>query len=360
MSGGPEAEGLDINDDQTTVDNGDDDAPVEEQPPTPIPVAPVITTQPLSQTVTVGDPFSLTVVAMGTAPLSYQWFKNSTSLGASHSAATEGAAEAQLSDAGDYYVVVTNAAGSVSSAVATVTTTEPVPSGGLASPTNTKRPIGTLYDKKGFWEYLPKDYGGSVPRPLLVFFHGLGEDGSGSDTDLNKVSTWGPPQLIAEGDWPVDRPFVVLSPQQQSGCPSADDVHDFLEFALEHYDVDTSRVYVTGLSCGAIGLASYFAKYGSDAITAAVLIAGDITPAWNAQGCDLVAEMPLWVFHGDADNTVSYAGDHATVPKLQFCMPVAQVSYTIYPGVDHIESWVITYDLSAGHDIYTWMMAFTR
>src|SRR5205809_1062152 len=40
--------------------------------------APSITTQPASQTVTVGQTATFTVVATGTAPLSYAWRKNGT------------------------------------------------------------------------------------------------------------------------------------------------------------------------------------------------------------------------------------------------------------------------------------------
>src|SRR5260370_4556771 len=39
----------------------------------PAPVAPAITTQPANQTVTAGQTATFTVVAGGTAPLSYQW-----------------------------------------------------------------------------------------------------------------------------------------------------------------------------------------------------------------------------------------------------------------------------------------------
>src|SRR5207249_2774894 len=45
------------------------------------PVAPTITTQPTSQTVTAGQRATFTVTATGTAPLSYQWQKNGTTIG---------------------------------------------------------------------------------------------------------------------------------------------------------------------------------------------------------------------------------------------------------------------------------------
>src|SRR5439155_1723106 len=43
-------------------------------------VAPSITTQPASQTVTAGQTATFTVVAAGTAPLTYQWKKNGTAI----------------------------------------------------------------------------------------------------------------------------------------------------------------------------------------------------------------------------------------------------------------------------------------
>src|SRR4029077_20201824 len=43
---------------------------------TPAPVAPLITTQPTSQTITAGQTATFSVTASGTAPLGYQWLKN--------------------------------------------------------------------------------------------------------------------------------------------------------------------------------------------------------------------------------------------------------------------------------------------
>src|SRR5207253_6083338 len=49
-------------------------------------VAPTITTQPASQTVSTGQTATFTVTATGTAPLSYQWQKNGTAIGAATTA----------------------------------------------------------------------------------------------------------------------------------------------------------------------------------------------------------------------------------------------------------------------------------
>jgi predicted Zn-dependent protease len=73
---------------------------------------PVITSQPVSATVTVGGTVSFTVVATGAA--SYQWFFGGSIIsGATSSSYT--VSNAQAANAGSYFVTVTNAAGSVNS-----------------------------------------------------------------------------------------------------------------------------------------------------------------------------------------------------------------------------------------------------
>lgn len=92
---------------------------------------PVIVTPPADKSVVVGDTVSLSVVAGGSAPFSYQWRKNGSPL-TDVDGQIAGAATAvltltgvQLADAGDYTVVVTNAIDSVSSAAAALTVSAP-------------------------------------------------------------------------------------------------------------------------------------------------------------------------------------------------------------------------------------------
>ena len=82
--------------------------------------SPVIAQQPASTNVPVGDPVTFSVSATGTAPLQYQWQKNGIVInGATGSAYTINSA--QLSDSGDYGVMITNIAGLVTSNVAVLT-----------------------------------------------------------------------------------------------------------------------------------------------------------------------------------------------------------------------------------------------
>lgn len=97
-------------------------------PETTSPVAPMITAQPQSRTVRVGGvaPFTVLVSVSSSTPLFYQWRFDGTNLaGATANAYTR--TNAQLADAGDYTVVVTNAGGSVTSTVATLTVLNPPP-----------------------------------------------------------------------------------------------------------------------------------------------------------------------------------------------------------------------------------------
>ncbi|MBN1491558.1 MAG: immunoglobulin domain-containing protein [Phycisphaerae bacterium] len=90
------------------------------------PFPPAITLDPVSQEVLVGSPVSFTVAAAGTEPLSYQWQKNSVDLSddgriSGSTTPTLTINPTQGADSGDYRCVVTNAHGSDTSAVATLT-----------------------------------------------------------------------------------------------------------------------------------------------------------------------------------------------------------------------------------------------
>jgi DNA/RNA endonuclease G (NUC1) len=87
-------------------------------------------------TVLAGQPASFSVVATGTAPLTYQWRKDGTPVSGATSA-TYPISSAQSADAGTYTVVVTNSAGSVTSNGAALTVNAlPTAPGISAQPTS--------------------------------------------------------------------------------------------------------------------------------------------------------------------------------------------------------------------------------
>jgi hypothetical protein len=81
---------------------------------------PVITAPPVSQAVTVGSPAAFSVTNSGTAPFTYQWFRGTKPVtAATNSVYSIG--NVTTNYAGGYFVVINNFAGSVTSAVASLT-----------------------------------------------------------------------------------------------------------------------------------------------------------------------------------------------------------------------------------------------
>ena len=84
---------------------------------------PHITVQPASQNAAVGGAVTFTVVAVGSAPLKYQWFCNGGAIAGATSASFT-LNNVSLLQAGTYAVVVSNIGGSATSAAATLTVSQ--------------------------------------------------------------------------------------------------------------------------------------------------------------------------------------------------------------------------------------------
>ena len=87
----------------------------------PAPMAPAITTQPSSQTVPPGQTATFTVVATGTAPLSYQWQKNGANIAAATSPSYTTPVTTTADTGSTFVVVVSNGVGTATSNTATLT-----------------------------------------------------------------------------------------------------------------------------------------------------------------------------------------------------------------------------------------------
>jgi len=88
--------------------------------------APVISLQPSSQTVTVPNSAVFSAAATGTAPMSYQWMRNGLSISGASGPTYTTPATSTSDNGAAFSVVIRNAAGSVTSAAATLSVA-PVP-----------------------------------------------------------------------------------------------------------------------------------------------------------------------------------------------------------------------------------------
>ena len=151
---------------------------------------------------------------------------------------------------------------------------------------------------------LPEGYsktGDAVP--LILFLHG--GDGSNTKHHPKKYAT-------SVG---LSFPFMVVAPQCSRGCSWASvDYEALLGEVLRDYNVDQTRVYVTGYSMGGYGTWSAISKY-PELFTAAVPIAGggNTSTVCNAK------KVAIWAFHGDKDSITPYSGSQKLIEKLKGC-----------------------------------------
>jgi poly(3-hydroxybutyrate) depolymerase len=231
----------------------------------------------------------------------------------------------------------------------------------------TLHPAGTVPRAPlGYVEYEPPNaFDADAPAPpLLVFLHGSGESGDGDASSLTALFATGLPRVLSTDNWPEDRPFVVLAPQfgpTQEMCTDPGLIDMFLRFAVRHYPVDRTRVYLTGLSCGAFGAWDYLGMHTNERVAAAVLFSGDGHYAFELAGCDL-GRVPIWAIHGGADLNVDPNGSIDPITDLNACTdpPPVDARLNVYPGVGHAV-WQPFYDGSKRDvDIYAWMLGYTN
>jgi Ig-like domain-containing protein len=151
-------------------------------------IGPSISTQPVSLTVSNGASASFSVTAGGSAPLSYQWRKGtSTILAATNS--TYSIATVTTNDAASYSVVITNSAGSITSSVATLT---------VLLPPSIITPPQSLTVSNGVSASFTVVAGGSPPLTYLWKFNG-GALASATSSSLTITNV----QLVNQGDYTV-------------------------------------------------------------------------------------------------------------------------------------------------------------
>ncbi len=139
------AAATDVGSYSVTVTNSASSADSDNAILTLAPVPPSFSTQPVSQTATSGGTVTFTAVAIGTAPITYQWQKNGAnlvdgSLITGTTTTTLTLTGVTPADDGNYSVIATNGQGSVASNLASVLIVTPPPPASPTPPTITTQP----------------------------------------------------------------------------------------------------------------------------------------------------------------------------------------------------------------------------
>jgi predicted peptidase len=218
--------------------------------------------------------------------------------------------------------------------------------------------------------YVPREFNRSMRWPIMLVLHGGGEYGS----DGLLQTTGGLARAIHQH---ADRfPAIVVFPQahadntpgwQKQGGQAA---LAAVDKAISEFNGDPARVYLTGFSAGGNG-SWYLASHYPERFAALVPVCGFVTefrgttsgvmypPLSSAADqyaalAKLVSKLPIWIFHGDSDKTVSVEQSRRMTAALKAIG--ANVQYTEFPGVDH-NAWDPAY---ARADLIDWMLKQKR
>jgi dienelactone hydrolase len=229
----------------------------------------------------------------------------------------------------------------------------------------------------GYYEYLPAGYdpSGSVKYPLLIFFHGAGDLGNGSSTDLPKLLSVGIPKLINENKFPASftvngqtSSFIIISPQFSAWptrAASVGELEAIIDYAVEHYKVNINRIYLTGLSMGGGFVFDYAGNNGTNAgRLAAIVPIAEASGRVYAQARTIAsANLPVWATHNNQDPSVPVQETQQYVDWINEAPspdPLAKAS--IFISNQH-DAWTRTYDplfTENGLNIYQWMLQYQR
>lgn len=199
-----------------------------------------------------------------------------------------------------------------------------------------------------YLKYTPSKSANGEKMPLLIFMHGAGERGVTDGSEIELVAKHGYFKHVANGE---DFPFVMVAPQ----CPKnnywgsyIESLNKFLDHVIEENNIDTNRIYLTGLSMG--GTASWLWALGNPERFAAVAPVCGEGISWY--GGNLI-KLPIRAFHGDIDDVVTPHASLEMVSRIN--KSGGRASLTLFPGVKH-NAW----DYAYNRDLIEWFAEQTK
>ncbi|MCX5691470.1 MAG: dienelactone hydrolase family protein [Planctomycetota bacterium] len=197
--------------------------------------------------------------------------------------------------------------------------------------------------------YVPRGYVAGTPMPTIMFLHGKGE--CGIDGWKQVAQGIGRAMMFDVEAWP----FIVIFPQKPDANKQWEEfeplVMGTLEAVKREYSVDASRTYLTGLSQGGHGTWALGAMH-PEVWAALVPVCG----YGDAQAlAPKVASLPIWCFHGGADDVVKPEQSRMMMAALEKA-GAKDIKYTEYPGVNH-NSWDNAY---GSEGVGAWLLGKRR
>ncbi len=186
--------------------------------------------------------------------------------------------------------------------------------------------------------------------PLVLFLHGAGERGTDNEKQIIHIKKlFSDPEnrakyqaFVVAPQCPEGKKWVEVDWSAKSHTISAEpswamsNTIDLVEDIIEHYPIDTTRIYVTGLSMGGYGTWDIISRY-PDKFAAAIAICG----GGDEKMAQKIKNIPIWAFHGSNDKVVPVSRSRNMVNAIKLAGGIPK--YTEYKGVGH-GSWVKAYN----------------
>lgn len=173
-----------------------------------------------------------------------------------------------------------------------------------------------------YWLAHPSDTLGA--KPVVIFLHGASLCG----TQLERVKRYGSIDAVERGR-KIDA--YVIGPQNPGGAWQPAKIKRVLDHVKACHNVDTTRIYVVGMSLGGFGTIDFAAAY-PDEVAAAVAMCGGGT----AKDLSALSDVPLWLIHGTADKAVSVReSDRIANAIRQADSTASRLIYDRVEGMNH-------------------------
>ncbi|MEP6746337.1 MAG: PHB depolymerase family esterase [Bacteroidota bacterium] len=221
----------------------------------------------------------------------------------------------------------------------------------------------------GYYEALPFHYSVTTKKyPLLIFLHGGGQVGDG-DKDLPLVLNDGVAKEINEKKFPANFnvngnnfSFIVLSPQMRAYPPDSM-VLSFIHYAVKNYRVDSSRIYLSGLSMGGV-LTTEMAGLYTSMFAAVAPISGESFGNDKDFNAEQIAHgnLALWDFHNSDDPTIPSYVATDFINLVNSYRPSITPRLTVFKAYGH-DAWTQALDPTYKENnmnVYEWMLHYKR
>ncbi len=209
---------------------------------------------------------------------------------------------------------------------------------GVLEGTITPRPVDTTVPAPplGYMEYLPKGYqagNANEKWPLIVFISGLGEIGDGTNNAGNSYQLYtnmtrhGPFHQMVASNW--DFPAVVVAVQNAKQWDDANILVPEFQYLLSKYEIDTTRIYFTGLCDVASGVLTYSCEHPG--FFAAIMPIESGTPP-NPGEAAVLTSTPMWSLHCFNDPLIARTSSIEWVDQVTQAAVGSSDVMSTYPG----------------------------